>query len=76
MKIYRMDTERFMNHIAASRGNVYLRLSDGSLCDLKHDRMASALFRTMEIPGSGIELIFSEAQDIPCVLQYVTEAAR
>ncbi len=47
MKIYRMNTERFMNRVAESRGDVYLRLADGSLCDLKHDRLASALFRTM-----------------------------
>jgi hypothetical protein len=75
MKIYRMNTERFMNRVAESRGDVYLRLADGSLCDLKHDRLASALFRTMEMPEEGIELTFTEAKDVSCILQYITEAA-
>lgn len=76
MRIYRMNTKRFMNRIKESKGNVYLRLPDGSLCDLKHDHAVNALFQIMEIPEKGIELMFSEAQDISCVLQYITEAAK
>lgn len=75
MKIYNLDTRRFMKRVAQSKGDVYLHLADGNLCNLKQDCMASALFESMDMPEEGIEVSFSDTQDVSCFFQYLMETA-
>ena len=75
MKIYNLDTKRFMKRVAQSKGEVYLRLPDGNLCNLKQDSSASALFGSMEMPEEGIEVTFSDTQDASCFFRYLIETA-
>ena len=49
LRIEYFDKNRFMKQVAASRGSIILHLDNGTTCDLKKDREASAIFQTMEI---------------------------
>lgn len=76
LKLYRIPSkEKFMTHIKNSRGDVFLHLSDGSLCSLKTNTTAANLFRMMEIGKNGIVLSFSDPADISGFLQYMMEVA-
>ena len=71
MKIYNLDTKRFMKRVAQSKGEVYLHLPDGNLCNIKQDSSASALFGSMEKPEEGIEFTFSDTHDASFNLRYL-----
>lgn len=76
LKMYLIPSkEKFMTHVKNSKGDVFLHLSDGSLCSLKTNATAANLFRMMEIGKNGIVLSFSDPTDISGFLQYMTEAA-
>ena len=47
------DRERFLNIVQHSRGEVLLRLPDGTDCDLKADPGARQLLRLMELGAEG-----------------------
>lgn len=76
MKVYNLDTKKFMNHVAQSRGEVYLRMADGNVYNLKQDCAASALFGSMAMPEEGIEVSFSDTQDATCFFRYLIETSR
>ena len=46
LRIEYFDKNRFMKQVAASRGSIILHLDNGTTCDLKKDREASAIFQT------------------------------
>lgn len=50
LRIEYFDKNRFMKQVAASRGSIILHLDNGTTCDLKKDREASAIFQTMDAP--------------------------
>lgn len=69
------NTERFLNLVDHSRGEVLLYLPDGSHCDLKQDPVARQMLRLMTPNGRGISVSLSNAKDTPRFLQYMLEAA-
>ncbi len=75
IQILNPNKEKLMKRIVACQGNVYLNLSDGTTCDLKHDPVALRLFQTLEIPKSGVFLSLSDPKDFPGFVQYLMEVS-
>lgn len=69
------NTEKFLQIVAHSRGDVLLHLADGSLCDLKHSHTARQLLRTLKPGEEGLCISLSNPDDIPAFLRYMQDAA-
>ena len=76
LRIEYFDKNRFMKQVAASRGSIILHLDNGTTCDLKKDREASAIFQTMDAPKKGFSISVSDPADVPGFLRYMLEAGR
>ena len=63
LRIEYFDKNRFMKQVAASRGSIILHLDNGTTCDLKKDREASAIS-------------VSDPADVTGFLRYMLEAGR
>ena len=68
------DRERFLNIVHHSRGEVLLRLPDGTDCDLKEDPGARQLLRLLELGPEGLSITLTDSADLPLYLQYMMEA--
>ena len=69
------DTEKFLEVASKSRGDIFLHLPDGSLCDLKHSHVAQQVLKAMEPGREGLKLSLSSGEDVPAFLRYMQEAA-
>ena len=76
LRIEYFDKNRFMKQVAASRGSIILHLDNGTTCDLKKDREASAIFQTMDAPKKGFSISVADPSDIHGFLTYMLEAGR
>ena len=70
------DRERFLNIVQHSRGEVLLRLPDGTDCDLKEDTGACQLLRLMELGAEGLSISLTDPKDLPLYLRYMMEAGQ
>ena len=68
------DRERFLNIVQHSRGEVLLRLPDGTDCDLKEDTGACQLLCSLELGPEGVSITLTDPKDLPRYLQYMMEA--
>ena len=68
------DRERFLNIVQHSRGEVLLRLPDGTDCDLKEDTGACQLLFSLELGPEGVSITLTDPKDLPRYLQYMMEA--
>ncbi len=75
IQILNPNKQKLMDRIAQCRGKVYLNLSDGTACDLKHDPVALGLLQTLEIPKTGICLTLSDPQDVRGFVRYLMEVS-
>ena len=76
LHIQYLDKKRFMDQVAASRGNIYLHLDNGKVCDLKEDSTASSLLQMMDAPKKGFSISVADPNDIHGFLTYMLEAGR
>ncbi len=64
LKFYpNLNIEKFTRLITKSCGNVLLRLSDNSTCDLKTDQERGSLIRKEMEQGRGIEILLTDVDD-------------
>lgn len=70
------DRERFLNIVDHSRGEVLLRLPNGTDCDLKTDPGARQLLRLMELGPEGLSISLTDPNDLPLYLHYMMEAGQ
>ena len=68
------DRERFLNIVQHSRGEVLLRLPDGTDCDLKEDTGVCQLLCLLGLGPLGLSIILTDLKDLPRYLQYMMEA--
>jgi len=71
-----LDKDRFMNQVNASQGGVFLHLEDGSICNLKQDRIAKALLQQMDAPAQGLAISLENPADVNGFFRYMLEAGR
>lgn len=75
MKIFSIpDTNRFLDLVGKSRGDVTLHLSDGSQVELKQARTAQQLLRIVDPGQSGLDIRLSNPADTLDFIQYMMEA--
>ena len=74
MKIFFIqDTEKFINMVENSRGDVIVNLPNGSHINLKQSRTAKQLFKIMNPGHSGLNISLSDSDDVPVFLRYMME---
>lgn len=69
------NAEKFLNVVANSCGKVLLHLPNGGQCDLKRDRFAKELLRTMRPGEEGLQISLSNPDDTLAFLRYMQEAS-
>lgn len=69
------NTDKFLNMVAQSCGNVMLHLLDGSMCDLKQSNIARQFIRMMSIGKDGLRITLSKENDISSFIRYMQESA-
>lgn len=75
MKIFSIpDTNRFLDLVGKSRGDVTLHLPDGSQVELKQNHTAQKLLQIMHPGRSGLDIHLSNSADTLDFIQYMMEA--
>ena len=69
------NMERFLSLIEESHGKVILHLPDDTQCDLKQDRTARQLIRTMNPGRDGLCISLTDPDDTPAFIDYMISAA-
>ncbi|MCI9668878.1 hypothetical protein D7Y09_06190 [bacterium 1XD42-1] len=69
------NTDKFLNMVTQSCGNVMLHLPDGSMCDLKQSNIARQFIRMMSIGKDGLRITLSKENDISSFIRYMQESA-
>lgn len=69
------DTERFLELVNKSRGEVALHMPDGSRCDLKHSGGARQMLEAAKSRKTGVEISLSNRRDVTPFIRYMEEAA-
>ena len=67
------DTEKFINMVEKSRGDVIVNLPNGSQINLKQNHTAKQLFQIMNPGHSGLNISLSDSDDVPVFLRYMME---
>lgn len=76
MKIFSIpDTERFLDLVAKSRGNVMLHLQDGNQLNLKQSHAAQQLLRILHPGESGLHITLSDPDDTSAFIRYMMDAS-
>lgn len=75
MKLFSIpDVERFLGLVEKSRGDVTLRLPDGSQVELKRNQTARQLLQIIHPGRSGLDIRLSNAADAPDFIRYMMDA--
>lgn len=75
MKIFHIpDTNKFLNLVDKSQGNVMLHLPDGSQVNLKQNHDAQQIFQMMRPDPFGLHISLSNAEDVSAFMQYMMES--
>lgn len=69
------DTNQFLKLVHKSRGEVLLRMPDGIRRDLKHSSDARQILETVQSAKAGVEISFSDHNDMKPFIRYMMEAA-
>ncbi len=69
------DTERFLQLVNKSCGEVMLHMPDGSKRNLKRNSDAHQMLEIVKSRGSGVEISLSNHRDVKPFIQYMAEAA-
>ncbi len=67
------DTEKFMDLVDNSKGDVFLMIPGGDRYNLKQDDCARKLFRVMEPGNNGLKITLSNPQDAPEFFHYMSQ---
>ncbi len=67
------DTEKFINMVEKSQGDVIVHLPNGSQVNLKQNHTAKQLFQIMHPGQSGLNISLSDSDDVPVFLRYMME---
>ena len=69
------NTRVLLELAAASCGEVFLNLPDGSRADLKRDGAVRQLLRMLQPGEEGLRLSLSDRGDVASFMRYLSEAA-
>lgn len=69
------NTHALLELAAASCGEVFLNLPDGSRADLKRDGAVRQLLRMLQPGEEGLRLSLSDRGDVASLMRYLSEAA-
>lgn len=76
MKLYKIqNTEKFLNVVDQSRGNVTLLLPDKTECDLKQNTLARELLKVVKPGSEGICIQLSDPDDAVKIMNFLIEQA-
>lgn len=68
------NTEKFISMVENSKGSVFLRLPNETLCDLKRNAEALQMFKMMRPGEMELDLLLTDAQDSYEFLSYMVGA--
>lgn len=75
MKIFNIpDTEKFLDLVEESCGDVTLHLPDGGRLNLKQNYVARQFLQLMNPGPSGLCISLSNSADTPAFMRYMMEA--
>lgn len=69
------NTEKFLNLVEKSHGDVTLHLPDGGQADLKRSHVARELFRMINPGQSGLQIGLTDSADTQTFIRYMMENA-